>query len=165
MGSKGWKFMGSEVVAMDSAERKTHRCKRVCGFTLIEMMLVIIIIGVLVAMVVPRLTGRSEQARIAAATADIEANLAVALDLYELDNGGYPTGEQGLDALLEKPSIPPVPPNWNGPYLKRRLPKDPWGEPYIYRCPGLNNTYDYDLFSKGPDGIEGNADDIVNWSE
>jgi general secretion pathway protein G len=135
------------------------------GVTLIEMMLVIIIIGILVAMVVPRLTGRSEQARVAAAKADIEANLAVALDLYELDNGVYPTTEQGLDALLEEPSIEPIPPAWNGPYLKRRLPKDPWGEAYVYRCPGLHNTKDYDLLSRGPDHVEGSSDDIVNWDQ
>jgi len=137
--------------------KKSH--KR--GFTLIELMLVVIIISVLVAMVVPRLVGRSQQARIAAAQAQIEAHLATALDLYELDNGAYPTTEQGLSALRVKPSAPPVPPNWKGPYIKK-TPKDPWGNPYVYVSPGTNNTQDYDLSSYGPDGIE-SADDIVNW--
>ncbi|MFA5069516.1 MAG: type II secretion system major pseudopilin GspG [Candidatus Omnitrophota bacterium] len=131
------------------------------AFTLIELMLVVIIISVLVAMVVPRLVGRSQQARAAAAQAQIEAHLATALDLYELDNGMYPVTEQGIDALIYKPSSSPVPPNWKGPYIKK-TPLDPWGSPYIYMCPGIHNTGDYDLFSYGPDGIE-SADDIINW--
>ena len=90
------------------------------GFTLIEIMLVIIIIGVLVAMVVPNLAGRGEQARRMAAKADIESNLATALDLYELDSGRFPTTEQGLISLLEKPGSTPVPVNWSGPYLKKK---------------------------------------------
>jgi general secretion pathway protein G len=131
------------------------------GFTLIELMLVVIIISVLVAMVVPRLVGRSQQAREAAAQAQIEAHLATALDLYELDNGMYPTTEQGLNALIIKPASSPVPPNWKGPYI-RKMPSDPWGNAYIYACPGAHNTGDYDLSSYGPDGIE-SEDDIVNW--
>jgi general secretion pathway protein G len=136
------------------------RIKR-SGFTLIELMLVVIIISVLVAMVVPRLVGRSQQARVAAAEAQIEAHLATALDLYELDNGMYPTTEQGLNALITKPSSSPAPPNWKGPYM-RKMPLDPWGNPYVYTCPGVHNTGDYDLSSYGADGIE-SADDIVNW--
>jgi general secretion pathway protein G len=131
------------------------------GFTLIELMLVVIIISVLVAMVVPRLVGRSQQARVAAAEAQIEAHLATALDLYELDNGMYPATEQGLNSLIIKPSSSPVPPNWKGPYI-RKMPMDPWGNPYVYVCPGIHNTGDYDLSSYGADGIE-SADDIVNW--
>ena len=131
------------------------------AFTLIELMLVVIIISVLVAMVVPRLVGRSQEARIAAAQAQIEAHLATALDLYELDNGAYPTTEQGIAALRKKSSAPPVPPNWKGPYIKK-IPKDPWGNTYSYASPGTHNTQDYDLSSYGPDGIE-SSDDIVNW--
>src|SRR3989338_1129755 len=98
------------------------------GFTLIEIMLVVIIIGVLAAMVIPNLSGRGEQARRAAAKADIEANLSAALDLYELDNGRYPTTEQGLAALVQKPVAAPEPLHWKGPYLKKkRIPQDPWG--------------------------------------
>ena len=135
------------------------------GFTLIEIMLVVIIIGVLVAMVVPNISGRSQQARLTAAKTDIESNLATALDLYELDNGRFPATEQGLIALLEKPTSTPVPPNWSGPYLKKRkIPQDPWGRDYVYVCPGLHNTEDYDLFSYGHDGVEG-GDDITNWTD
>ncbi len=129
------------------------------GFTLIELMLVVIIIGVLSAMVVPRLVGRSEQARIAAAIADIESNLSVALDLYELDNGSYPPE---LDGLMSEPS--PAPPNWNGPYLKKR-PKDPWREEYHYKFPGEHNKGSYDLWSNGKDMAAGGDDDVTNWEE
>jgi len=131
------------------------------GFTLIELMLVVIIISVLVALVVPRLVGRSQEARFAAAQAQIEAHLATALDLYELDNGLYPSTEQGLLALRKRPSSPPSPPNWKGPYIKK-TPKDPWGNPYNYMSPGTHNLQDYDLLSYGADGIE-SSDDVVNW--
>ncbi len=127
------------------------------GFTLIELMLVVIIIGALVAMVFPRLTGRGEQARRAAARADIEVNIATALKLYELDNGAFPTTEEGLNALLEKP---PSAVNWNGPYLEKK-PVDPWGREYKYVSPGKHNP-DYDLYSLGRDGKE-SEDDITNW--
>jgi len=133
------------------------------GFTLVELMLVVIIIGILVAMVLPRLAGRSEQARQAAAKVDVNANIATALDLYELDNGQYPTTEQGLAALVKKPTISPVPSNWNGPYLKR-IPRDPWGRPYVYKSPGEHNV-DFDLYSLGKDSAEGGGDDITNWEE
>lgn len=134
------------------------------AFTLIEIMLVVIIIGILAAMVIPNMAGRGEQARVAAARADIDANLSTALDLYELDNGQYPTSEQGLNALLAKSSSSPVPTNWHGPYLKKkRIPLDPWGREYKYAAPGINNTEEFDLSSYGPDGVE-SQDDIVNWS-
>ena len=134
------------------------------GFTLIEIMLVVIIIGILAAMAVPRLVGRSKEARIAAAQTDISSNIGVALDLYELDSGQYPTTEQGLEALLKKPTSSPAPVNWNGPYLKK-MPRDPWGNRYIYRCPGDRNVEDYDLFSMGPDALEGGGNDITNWQD
>ena len=130
------------------------------GFTLIELMLVEIIIGILVAMVVPRLAGRAEQARTAAAQADIEANISSALDLYELDNGSYPTTEEGMEALLVKPASAI---NWMGPYLKKK-PLDPWGNPYVYKSPGTHSV-DYDLYSYGKNGVEGGDDDVTNWDE
>ncbi len=128
------------------------------GFTLIELMLVVVIIGALVAMVMPRLTGRGEQARVAAATADINANIATGLKLYELDNGNFPSTSEGLNALLSKPATAR---NWNGPYLERK-PLDPWGRDYEYKAPGEHRKSDYDLYSLGKDGVE-SADDIKNW--
>ncbi len=124
-------------------------------FSLIELMLVVIIIGVLASLVVPQLAGRAERARRVAAKADIEANIPSALDLYEMDMGEYP---QKIEDLLEGGSTSE---SWNGPYLKR-VPKDPWGEPYHYKYPGEHNRY-YDLFSSGRDEISGNDDDINNW--
>ncbi len=131
------------------------------GFTLIELMLVIVIIGALAAMVVPRLAGRSEEARVGAAKADINGNLSLALRLYEVDNGRYPSTEQGLDALMQRPTAPPVPENWKGPYVERE-PLDPWRRKYVYRYPGGHPPRDYDLLSLGPDGTE-SKDDIGNW--
>ncbi len=128
------------------------------GFTLIELLLVVVIIGVLVATAVPRLAGRAEQAKRTAAHADIDANIATALDLYELDNDGFP---KTLDALFVKPTPPP--PNWRGPYLKKR-PFDPWGKEYYYKAPGEHRS-DYDLASWGKDGIQGGEDDVTNWEE
>lgn len=133
------------------------------GLTLIEVMMVVIILGVLVALVVPQFAGRTDQARRAAANADINANLATALELYFLDNGSYPTSEQGLEALLRKPESPPIPISWQGPYLKSNTNlKDPWGQPYLYDCPGENNPAGYDLASVGPDRQKGGGDDIRN---
>ena len=130
------------------------------GFTLIEIMLVVIIIAALSAMVIPRLAGRSDQAKQTAAQADIEAHLATALKLYELDNSYFPTTSQGLEALRVKPSDNPVPANWNGPYVEKE-PIDPWGHPYVYVSPGDHRS-DYDLYSKGKDEKK-DDDDITNW--
>ncbi len=135
------------------------------AFTMIEIMLVVVIIGILVAMVVPNLAGRSEKARNGTAHADIEANLSTALDLYQLDNGQYPTSEQGLQSLLKEPTTEPLPKSWSGPYLKKKqIPKDPWGREYVYVSPGAHNKKEFDLSSTGPDGVE-SKDDIINWTE
>lgn len=130
------------------------------AFTLVELMLVVIIIGVLVAMVVPRMAGRSEEARISVAKADVELNIATALKLYELDNGVFPTTDEGLDALLKAPSSAK---NWKGPYLEKK-PLDPWGKIYQYKSPGTHRPHDYDLYSLGRDGAE-SSDDVVNWEK
>lgn len=130
------------------------------AFTLVEIMLVVIIIAALSAMVVPRLVGRSDQAKVAVARSDIEGHLATALKLYELDNGFFPTTQQGLSALRNKPSSSPVPGNWNGPYIEKD-PVDPWGQSYVYVSPGKHRP-DYDLYSKGKD-TNSEEDDIVNW--
>lgn len=132
--------------------------KKRTGFTLIELMLVVIIIGALAAMIVPRMAGRSQQAKVSIAEADVGANIPTALDLYELDNGTYPTTEQGLNVLRSQPSQAS---NWQGPYL-RKTPLDPWGTSYQYRYPSQHQGVDFDLFSYGPDQQE-SEDDIVNW--
>jgi len=137
------------------------RRRRSDGFTLIELLLVVVIIGILAAIVVPRLVGRGEDARIAAAKGDIKA-MSTALSAYEVDNGKYPNVGQGLAALLVKPTSPPEPKSWKGPYLQnlQELPKDPWGNEYQYLCPGARNPSGFDLFSYGPDGQAGTEDDI-----
>ncbi|MFC1658531.1 type II secretion system major pseudopilin GspG [Candidatus Omnitrophota bacterium] len=141
------------MLKIKNIQRNAHK-----AFTLIELMLVVIIIGALVAMVMPRLTGRGEQARSAAASADINANIATALKLYELDNGVFPSTAEGLGALLAKPGTAR---NWNGPYLERK-PIDPWGREYKYQSPGVHRSGDYDLYSLGRDGVE-SEDDVHNW--
>ena len=129
------------------------------GFTLIELLVVIIVLGLLVGLVGPRLFGRVGQSKQAAAKAQIEL-LGAGLDGYRLDVGSYPNTSQGVDALQRNPGVT----NWNGPYLKKAVPKDPWGNPYKYRMPGQNG--EYDLWSEGADGApggEGENSDIVSW--
>lgn len=130
------------------------------AFTFIEIMLVLVIIGALTAMILPRFQGRGDKAKVAIAKADIDAHLATALKLYELDNDDFPTTSQGLSALRAKPTSNPIPKSWNGPYIEKDA-VDPWGRPYIYVSPGDHRS-DYDLYSKGKN--ESSADDdIVNW--
>jgi general secretion pathway protein G len=140
--------------------RRIAGCLDQRGFTLIELLVVIIVLGLLVGLVGPRLFGRVGQSKQAAARAQIEL-LGAGLDQYRLDVGAYPTTSQGLEALQKNPNAP----NWNGPYLKKGVPKDPWGNPYKYRCcPGQHG--DYDLWSEGIDGApggEGESTDIVSW--
>ena len=132
------------------------------GFTLIEVLVVVAILGILAAIVVPRIMDRPDEARRVAAKADI-GGIVQALKIYRLDNGAYPSTEQGLLALVQKPTTNPVPANWTKPYLDR-LPKDPWGGDYQYLNPGVKG--EIDVFSLGADharGGEGNAADIGNW--
>jgi len=141
--------------------RRNRRGRAASGaFTLIELLLVMVILSVLAAVVVPKFTRRSEQARITAARTDI-AHLGVALDAFEIDTGRYPTTQEGLDALVEEPSDVL---DWKGSYIQRGVPSDPWGNPYVYRCPGEHNSDGYDLHSYGPDGQDGGDDDIDNWT-
>jgi general secretion pathway protein G len=124
------------------------------------MLLVVVIIGILAALVLPKITGRAEQARITAARAQITA-FKSALNHYELDNGSYPSGNNGLQDLMARPRDLP---NWRGPYLDdAALPKDPWGNDYVYVFPGRQNANSYDLSSPGPDARAGTEDDIANW--
>ena len=131
------------------------------GFTLIEVLVVVAILGILAAIIVPRVMDRPDETRKVAAKADISALVGV-LKMYRLDNGFYPTTDQGLNALVQKPATNPVPGNWRL-YLDR-LPKDPWGGDYQYLSPGVKG--EIDVFSLGADrmrGGEGNAADIGNW--
>lgn len=130
------------------------------GFTLVEMMVVIVIMAVLAAVVVPRLTGKTETAMASVARADIKVNIPIALKTYAFDNGHFPTTEEGLAALLVAPASAS---NWKGPYLDgKRL--DPWGHDYRYRFPGVRRPEGYDLFCLGSDGVE-SRDDIANWQD
>lgn len=131
------------------------------GFTLIELMVVLVIIGILAALIVPNVLDRADDARVTAARTDVN-NLMQALKLYKLDNQRFPTAEQGLQALVSKPTAAPAPPNWK-PYLDK-LPNDPWGRPYQYVNPGVKG--EVDVFSFGGDGQtggEGNNADVGSW--
>jgi len=148
---------------MRHASKPARAARRHAGFTLIEIMVVVVIMGVLAALLVPRLMGRTDDARILAAKQDI-ATLMQALKLYRLDNQRYPTTEQGLQALIARPSNGPQPANWKtGGYIDR-LNKDPWGNPYQYASPGKRS--EVDIFSYGADGQpggSGNDADIGSW--
>ena len=127
------------------------------AFTLIELLLVLVILAILAAVVVPKFTGRSEQAKQSAAKADI-ASMKLALSTFETDNSRFPSTEEGLRALIEKPGDLP---GWKRPYIEGgKLPVDPWGHPYVYRFPSTDAKKDYDLFSYGADGREGGTDDV-----
>ena len=136
------------------------------GFTLLEIMIVVMIIGLLMTAIATQLLGRAQQAQVDLAATQME-QLAQSLELYRLDNGRYPTTDQGLDALLSEPTSEPMPRRWTpGGYAKRRLLIDPWGERYQYASPGTHNERTFDLYSLGPDGQqggEGSDADIVNW--
>jgi general secretion pathway protein G len=135
------------------------------AFTLIELLVVIIILGLLAVLVGPRILGRVSEAKAATARTQIEL-LGTALDNYRLDTGSYPTSEQGLDALQKAPTREPISLNWRGPYVKRDVPPDPWGRPYVYKSPGEHNPTSYDLSTLGRDGQPGGAGedtDVMNW--
>jgi general secretion pathway protein G len=132
---------------------RNSRTNRHRGFTLIELLLVMVIIAILASIVVPRMTGGRERANKTAAIAQL-SNFRQALSTFEIDNGAFPTTEQNLQSLMTNPGNMP---NWHQ-YMDS-VPVDPWGHPYIYRCPGANGK-DYDLLSAGPDGQEGTADDV-----
>ncbi len=135
------------------------------GFSFIELMVVVIILGILAGMIVPRYMGRTDEAKAVKAKVDIAA-IETSLKMYRLDNGTYPSTEQGLVALIEKPSTEPAAPNWsdNGYLDKKKVPKDPWNRDYIYICPGVHE--ELDILSYGADGApggEGKNADIKSW--
>jgi general secretion pathway protein G len=138
--------------------------KKQTGFTLIEIMVVVVIISVLIGLVAPNILGRVDEARVTAAKADI-STMVQALEMYKLDNHSYPSTDQGLEALITRPSGSPEAKNWRKEgYLKKKLPKDPWGNDYQYLSPGTEGPFD--LYSLGADGREGGGDydaDIGSW--
>jgi general secretion pathway protein G len=138
-----------------------NKIKSQNAFTLTELMLVVVIIGILAALVIPKIAGQGERARVTAATADINGGIKSALGQYEVDNGFYP---KTLQDLVVQPGNAK---NWHGPYFDSpaKLPTDPWGNNYIYYYPGKHNANSYDLLSTGPDGKEGTDDDIGNWTK
>ena len=153
-------FRGSRrMAARSSASIRTVRGQH-NAFTLVELLLVLVILGILAALVLPKFTGRTEQARVTAAQTQI-STFGTALDAFEVDTGSYPRGQDGLNQLLVQPGDVT---NWRGPYLKSDIPLDPWGHPYVYEFPGRINARGYDIVSMGPDGQAGTADDVVNAS-
>ncbi|WP_076541334.1 type II secretion system major pseudopilin GspG [Shewanella sp. UCD-KL21] len=142
------------------ANRNQTRGKQ-AGFTLLEVMVVIVILGILASMVVPNLMGNKDKADIQKAVSDIVA-LENTLDMYRLDNSVYPTTDQGLDALVQKPTSSPEPRNYRPDGYIKRLPQDPWRNDYYLLSPGENGRID--IFSAGPDGQVGTEDDIGNWN-
>lgn len=149
----------------EPTRRSTRIVGRRGGFTLIEIMVVVAVIAVLGALVAPNVFRHLGSAKDATARAQIEM-IGAALDAYRLDNGRYPTTEQGLEALWNPPTQQPRPQNWRGPYLQKAVPLDPWGNPYIYQSPAQYSRGGYDLMSLGADGQpggEGEDADIVNW--
>ena len=141
--------------------------RRRAGFTLIEMLVIIAIIAVLAAVVAPEVFRNVSDANVSAARQQIEL-LSTALDGYRLDNHAYPTTEQGLAALRTEPTVGTRPRNWRGPYLRRALPADPWGNPYVYVSPGRANPQGFDLYTLGRDGREGGEgedSDVTSWGE
>ncbi|HEY6228421.1 MAG TPA: type II secretion system major pseudopilin GspG [Verrucomicrobiae bacterium] len=132
------------------------------GFTLIELLLVLVILGVLAGIVVPKFGGTTERSREAAAQTQI-STFKTALDAYEVDMGNYPKGKDGLKELITAPRNTK---NWRGPYLQTdSIPKDPWGNDYIYECPGKHNPSSYDIMSMGKDARVGGDDDVTNWTQ
>lgn len=140
--------------------RRIKKTRRRAGFSILELLLVLVILSILAGIVGVRIAGQSGKTKVKAAKVQLE-NIKTAISRFELDTGRFPTTQQGLDALYEEPSGVD---GWDGPYLEQRVVDDEWGKPWQYRAPGTHNN-DFDLYSYGPDGSQGGDDDIVNWSE
>ncbi|MBZ0258789.1 type II secretion system major pseudopilin GspG [bacterium] len=145
---------------MSTQSKSKNRRRAQSGFTLVEMLLVLVILATLAAIVIPKFAGRSEQAKNTAAQTEIK-NLEIALDAFEVDNSYYPKGSDGLKELVEQPNNAN---DWRGPYIDD-VPLDPWGNEYVYTCPGKHNSNGFDLHSTGPDGRTGGDDDVTNWTK
>jgi len=143
---------------MKTLTLSTKRNAKRRGFTLVEILLVVTIIGILAALVIPKIAGRSDEARKKSAFSDVNGGIKTALGMYDVDTGRYPGS---LNDLMQQPSDVK---GWKGPYLDQ-LPVDPWGHPYVYVYPGRKNTTGFDLYSVGPDNQDGTADDIGNWMQ
>lgn len=135
------------------------------GFTLLEVLMVLVILGVIAVLVLTQVGGSVEGARKDAAATAIKGPLSSALELYKAHIGQYPSGDEGLALLINKPGDEDAANKWRGPYVKAEQLKDPWNKEYIYAFPGQSNEGSFDLSSAGPDGVEGNEDDIVNWTK
>ena len=146
---------------LDISKIRRNLATRQKGFTLVEMLLVLVILATLAAVVVPKFAGRSKQAKVTATKSQI-SNLEIAIDLFEVDMGYFPKGGNDLRELIEEPNSNNVQ-DWQGPYLKKGIPRDPWGSEYVYNYPGKMNIGSYDISSGGPDMKTGTEDDITNW--
>jgi general secretion pathway protein G len=140
---------------------RSKRALPFSGFTVIEIFLVLIILVMLAAIILPVLAGRGRKAKVTEARSQM-LDIEIALDAFQIDTGAFPSVSTGLNGLVNDPGTIP---NWKGPYLKKGVPHDPWGNAFIYVCPGRNNLQTYDLMSIGPDGEIGGDDDITNWDE
>jgi general secretion pathway protein G len=129
-------------------KKRNNTARRQNAFTLVELLLVLTILAILAGIVLPRMSGSTEKAKVSAALTQI-STFGTALGIYEVDTGGYPRGREGLQALMIKPRDGQ---GWKGPYMEKEIPLDPWGHPYVYECPGKHNPTGYDLFATGPDG-------------
>lgn len=148
---------------MSQCRRRPVRPTR--AFTLFEVLMVILILGVLAALVIPQFTGTGEKARVDLTRTLVQTNLKTSLELFRTHTGRYPTTEEGLAALVEKPEDEEIAAKWAGPYTEKKEFRDAWGRELIYRSPGEYNQDTYDLFSPGPNGQPGDDDDITNWQK
>ena len=146
---------------LDISKTSRNLATRQRGFTLVEMLLVLVILATLAAVVVPKFAGRSKQAKVTATKAQI-SNLEIAIDSFEIDMGYFPKAGNDLRDLVAEPNSNNVQ-DWQGPYLKKGIPRDPWGKDYVYNYPGKMNIGSYDISSGGPDMKTGTDDDITNW--
>jgi len=146
---------------LDISKTRRNLATRQRGFTLVEMLLVLVILATLAAVVVPKFAGRSKQAKVTATKSQI-SNLEIAIDSFEIDMGYFPKAGNDLRDLVAEPNSNNVQ-DWHGPYLKKGIPRDPWGNDYVYNYPAKMNIGSYDIYSGGPDMKTGTDDDITNW--